>query len=447
MRRNAGLLVAAALLLIVGGAIAYLSVQDKKEPAASPPSETRLFPGDLAGLTAASLSRPGEEPLKLAQTAPPPAPEGGIGEWRIVSPAPYKVDVMTLGEWLGTLRTLNAERVLDMPAGTNAGFGLEAPVLSIELVEGGKTRNFEIGAMNPEGSARYARLSGAPKLYLLSAGNVATLNKSLGDFRQKRALDVTEFSVEKLRVEAPGAVREIVRTPTRDWTFSDPPGFRADQTLMGEFVSALVTAHTEAAALSQPALPETRFRSMSPIATVIASTGEGEHRAEFRRDKSGVVYAMSADLGGAYPVQADIETFLKKPLDEFRDLKLFNFGFTDVFTLRYQSGARTLNLTHPNRQWELDGKPADAASVNKLLDELRSAVGSAFVEGDAPGNVVATVNLETAGGMKEQVEFRSEGANRFAVRAGERGYYKVSESVLTELEKAAAGVAGDGTKR
>ncbi len=446
MKKNAGLLVAAALLLVVGGMVGYLMMQDREAPAPTPPPETRLFPGDLKDLTAASLARPGEEPVKLRQTAPPPAPEGGIGEWRIESPALYKVDIMMLGEWLGALRTLDAQRTLDIPAQGGA-YGLETPMLTIELTEGAKTRTLAIGAMNPEGNARYARLSGAPKLYLLAVGSVTTLNKSVGDLRQKRALDVTEFSVEKLRIETPGAVREIVRTPSRDWTFAAPPGFRADQTLMGEFVNALITAHTEPAALSQPAPPEARFRAMSPVATVTASTPAGEHRAEFRRDKTGVVYAMSADLSGAYPVQADIENFLKKPLEEFRNLKLLGFGFSDVFTLRYQSGAHTLNLSHPNDSWERDGKPVDAAKVNKLLDELRAATATAFVDADAPGKAEITVQLETAGGTKEQIEFGGAGAERFAVRVGERGYYKCPESVLADLEKAAAEVAGGGSAR
>lgn len=447
MRKNAGLLVAAVLLLVVGGVIAYLTMQDRKGSAATPPAETRLFPDDLKGLTAASLQRPGEEPIRLQQTSAPPAPEAGIGEWRIVGPAAYRVDVMMLGEWIGTLRTLDAERLLDAPGQGNAGFGLEAPMLHIELMEGGKTRTLEIGAMNPDGSARYARLSGAPKLYLLSVGNVTTLNKSLGDFRQKRALDVTEFSVEKVRIESPGGVREIIRTPTRDWTFAEPQGFRADQTLLSELVSTVLTARTEAAALSQSAIPEARFRGMSPVATVTVTSKDGEHRAEFRRDKSGVVYAMSADLSGIYPVQADLENLLKKPLEEFRSLKLFNFGFSDIFRLRYQSGGRTLNLTHPNEQWEMDGKPVEAAAANKLLDELRGATATAFVEGDAPGSVVSTASLETAGGTKEQVEFRAEGGERFAVRVGERGYYKLPESVLADLEKAAAEIAAGGAKR
>lgn len=447
MKKNAGLLAAVGLLLIVGGVIAYLMMEDRKTPIASAPSETRLFPDDLKGLNAASLTRPGEEPLKLEQSVPPPAPEAGIGEWRIVSPATYRTDVMILGEWIGTLRTLDADRLLDAPEQGSAGFGLASPMLSIELVEGKKTRTLAIGAMNPDGSGRYARLTGAPKLFLLPVSSVTTLNKNLGDFRQKRALDTTDFAAEKICVEAPGSTREIARIPSRDWTFSASQDFRADQTMMGEFVTALITARTEATALSKPSLPEAGFRAMRPVATVTVSTGEGAHRAEFRRDKSGTVYAKSDDLSGIYPVQADFETLLKKPVDEFRNLKLFGFGFSDVFTLRYQSDDRTLNLTHPNEQWEMDGKPTDSAKANKLLDELRSATGSAFTGGEVPGKVVATVIIETAGGAKDHVEFRNNGTERFAVRIGERGYYKLPESVLTDIEKAAAEIAGVGTKR
>lgn len=442
MKQNAGFLAALTLLVIVGGVVAYLMMEDQKTPASSPPPETRVFPGDLKGLTEASLTRPGEEAIELVRTAPPPETGAGIGEWTIESPAKYRVDVMMLGEWLGALRTLDAERVLDAAQAGGAEFGLGSPMLVITLTEGEKARTLKIGAVNPEGSARYAELSGVPKLYLLAEGNVSTLNKSLGELRQKRALDTTEFAVESIRVETPGGVREIVRTPARDWTFAKPANFRADPSLMGEFVGALLNARAEAAVMNQTPLARDRFLALTPVASVTATTTSGALRAEFRRDEAGTIHVFSNELGGAYPVQTDIENFLKKPIEEFRNLKLFSFGFSDVFTLRYQSGGQTLDLRHPNEEWLSGGKTIAAASVNKLLDELRGLSGSSFEEGEAPGSVLVTVDVETAGGLKDHVEFRGGGTERFAVRGGEAGYYKVSEGVLADIEKAASEIAG-----
>ncbi|MCZ2154530.1 MAG: DUF4340 domain-containing protein [Bryobacterales bacterium] len=441
MKQNAGFVAALALLVIVGGVIAYLMMEDQKTPASAPHSETRVFTDDLKGLTAASLTRIGEDPIRLVRTAPPPASGAGIGEWKIEGPGKYRVDAMMLGEWLGALRTLEAERVLTPPASDSPEFGFSSPMLSIELNESGKAQTLTIGALNPEGSARYAKLSGVNRLYLLAVGVVSTLNKSLGDLRQKRALDTTEFAIESIRIETPGSARVIVRTPERDWTFAEPPAFRADQSLLGEFVSALLNARAEPAVLNQTPLPMDRFRSMSPVAVVEATTSDGVLRAEFRKDKSGAIYASSDELGGIYPVQTDLENFLKKPIEEFRNLKLFSFGFSDVFKLRYHSASRTLNLEHPNDDWRSGDKTVQAASVNKLLDELRGLSGASFLTGEAPGSVSVTIEIETAGGAKDHVEFRQSGAELFAVRVGEAGYYKVSEGVLAEIEKAASEIA------
>jgi hypothetical protein len=181
------------------------------------------------------------------------------------------------------------------------------------------------------------------------------------------------------------------------------------------------------------------------VAAVSAKLADGTRTAEFRRDKDNTLYARSDDLSGIYPVQSDMESYLKKTLEEFRNQRLFDFGFADVFTLRYEAGGRALNLSKPNEQWQLDGKGTDSAKANKLLDELRAATATLWVDGPAPGTVTAKVQLETAGGSKEQVEFRRNGTECFAVRAGESGYYKLPESVLKGIESAASEISpGNG---
>jgi hypothetical protein len=438
MKKNLGFFVALLLLAVVSGAIGYLLWKDEQPSPSATSSELRVFQDGLKALTKASLRRAGDPPVTIVQSKAAPSPEAGIGEWRIESPEPHKADIIAVGEWIGTLRTLEAERVLEASPDSEANFGLDAPMLTIELEDGGQRRTLEIGAMNPAGSARYARVSGATKLYLLSTSSVSTLNKSIGELRQKRALDTTDFAVESLRIATPSRVWELVRTPTRDWTFATPPGFRADQTIMSEFASTIVGARAEAASLAQPSTPEDRFLAMSPVASVTAKLADGARTAEFRRDKNNTIYARSEDLGGIYPVQSELESYLKKGLEEFRNKRLFDFGFSDVFTLRYESGGRTLHLTKPNEQWQLDGKSTDSAKANKLLDELRAATATLWVEGPAPGDLAANVEVETAGGSKDRVQFRRQGGECFAVRAGESGYYKLPESILKDIEAAAS---------
>jgi hypothetical protein len=60
------------------------------------------------------------------------------------------------------------------------------------------------------------------------------------------------------------------------------------------------------------------------------------------------------------------------------------------------------------------------------------------VEGPAPGDLAANVEVETAGGSKDRVQFRRQGGECFAVRAGESGYYKLPESILKDIEAAAS---------
>lgn len=428
MAKN-GLWVALALLALVGGGIGYLLYQDSQPPAEAPVSENKLFPGGLKELDDIRLERPGEPAIAVRGNE--------AAGWRIESPASFPADAVAVGDLVGLLRTLEAERTIDAEGTSPQDFGLQSPMLRFALREGQQEHILEFGGVNPTGSARYARRTGSTRLFLVGMATVNALSKTLGDLRQKKVIDATEFQARRIRLEGAAATRELIRKDGRDWTFTDPPDFAADQRLMGEIVNQVISLRTDAAALNGDSLPETRFRALPLYARIRVATEAAELEAELR-GAPGAVYARSASLGGIYPVPAEIDNFLRKPLAEFRDLRIFRFGFSDVFKLNYDGGGVSLALEKPNENWLLAGRKTDASAANTLVDELRGATAAEYREGNPPGEVTHTIRVETSDGREERVRLHKADEAIFAVRDGEKGYYRLPEGFLTGLEKAAS---------
>ena len=82
---------------------------------------------------------------------------------------------------------------------------------------------------------------------------------------------------------------------------------------------------------------------------------------EVRKDKDKNYYAKSSAVEGVYKVAADVGDALDKGLDDFRNKKLFDFGFSDPSKVdvkgatytksgdKWMSGGKTMdNTTRPD---------------------------------------------------------------------------------------------------
>lgn len=431
--QKGGLWIALSLLALVAGSIAYLYYQDSNTESESPLSENTVFPGGLKQLSSIKLQREGEPEIIIQATGP--------DQWEIAAPGRYKTDLVAMGNLTGAVRVLEAERTIDALDANQEEFGLHAPMLRLELSEGEVKHILEIGGVNPLGSSRYARLAGTPKLYLISMASVVALNKSLGELRLKKVLDTNEFSARSIRIESPAGNREVYRKENRDWTFREPQDFFADQPMMSELVNSILTVQTDAASLDGESVPEDRFRAMPLYGTVRAATESAEYLAEFR-GTPGDVYARSESIGGIYPVAAEFDNYLRKPLANFRDMRVFRFGFTDVFQMRYVAHGQDFTIQKPNENWMREGTQVDASKANTLLDELRAATATAFEEGTLPaGELTHTLTVETSDGREETVQIHLSGEAHFAVRSGEKGYYSLPLTFVKDLDEAANALA------
>src|SRR5450432_2294395 len=112
---------------------------------------------------------------------------------------------------------------------------------------------------------------------------------------------------------------------------------------------------------------------------------------------------MRAD--GVYKVAADIADALDKGADDFRNKKLFDFGFSDPSKV----DLKVLSYTKIGDKWMLDAKAMDNASVQTLIDKLRDLAAVKFVEKEGGVEVFTAAVTSNSGKRVEKVTITRQG--------------------------------------
>jgi len=107
---------------------------------------------------------------------------------------------------------------------------------------------------------------------------------------------------------------------------------------------------------------------------VVADAG-GNQTLEVRRDKTRTA-TPGVPRGGTYKVASDLADTLDKNLDDFRNKKLFDFGFSDPSKVEL----KTVTYVKSGDKWLAGAKNMDNTSVQNLIDKLRDLSATKFPE-------------------------------------------------------------------
>ncbi len=166
------------------------------------------------------------------------------------------------------------------------------------------------------------------------------------------------------------------------------------------------------------------------------------------RESGGQFYAKSSALDGAYKVSLDTGKGVSKSLEDFRNKKLFDFGFDDPNKIDItDKGVRRL-LTKTGDDWVSDGKKMDSLSVQNLVDKLRNLSASAFDDATFRTQEMKIEVVSKAGNRTETVEISPAQTGFVARRADGPALYRLTEEDVSGLREALNGVrepeAADG---
>jgi hypothetical protein len=430
-----GLAIAVLVLLALGGFL-YWSEHHKpgedstKISADTPPQILKL---DESSITKLELKKKDAEPIRLAKS--------NSGEWQITEPKPLRADESAVSGVLSTLSSLNSERLVEDKASDLKGFGLDNPTLEVDLAEkDNKSQKLLIGGDTPIGNGVYAMLAGDPRVFTVASYTKTSVDKTLNDLRDKRLLPLSPDKISRVELVKPGQSVEFGRNQD-EWQILKPKPLRADSTQVGDLVRELTEAKMDLSVSTGDAASD--FARSSPVATAKLTDVSGTQEVQIRKshkDTQETYYAKSSAVEGIYKVDSSVGKAVDKTLDDFRNKKLFDFGFSDPNRIELHSGGKSYSLTRGtagSEDWWSDGKKMDFGTVEPVISKLRDLAATKFADSGFATSIVDATIVSDDGKRTEKVWMSKSGDRYIAKRENEPALYQLDSASVEAFLKAA----------
>jgi hypothetical protein len=427
-----GLLIAAIILAALSGTL-YWSNRHKSAESTVSASVAKtaqilsLKAGDITGI---DIKKAGQTDVALQKSD---------GVWKITRPQPLSADQQSVSSVTSTLSSLNADRVIEEKAADLKPFGLADPALEVDVtLKDNKTSRLQIGDPTPSGSDYYAKLAGDPRVFTIASYNKSSVDKSAEDLRDKRLLTADLDKASQIQVSAPKQDVTFARNKD-EWQILKPGPWRADSFAVDELVQTLKDAKMDTAPSADDAKKNAAaFNSGKPVATVKVSVPAGTQTLQLRKDKD-AYYAKSSAVEGIYKVSGTLASGLDKKVDDFRNKKLFDFGYETPDKIEIQDGGKSYYLTHGGEDWwGPDGKKLDSSSAEDVLGKIRDLAADKFPDSGFGTPSIQITVISKNNKVTEKVLFAKSGDTYIAKRDGEPALYALEPVLVTSLEKAAA---------
>lgn len=429
------LIIAVGILAVLGGAVYYT----KENPPATGEEGPKIVSVEKDQVQELIISRPGKDAITVQR--------GEGDKWKFGPPLSIPADSSSIGFMADTAASLEADRVVEENVTDWKPYGLEEPSLTLEVkLKDGKSHRVLFGRETPTGSSLYARLDGDPRLFTVYSYSRTSFEKEVFDLRDKKLLNAASDKISRIVVNTGGGAIEFGKSGETSWQILKPQPLRADNFTVGDLARAIQNA--EMAAVVEegaPAAPKLDFSK--PYATVEVVDEAGAHTLTLAKEGE-KYYARSSDLDGAYEVSSTLAESLNKKLEDFRNKKLFDFGFSEVARLQVRDGEARVAVEKKDDKWLLTsdaGRELASEKVQTLIDSLRNLSATSFASDSAaeqskyglssPAIEAELTQAENA--ATEKVLVTSPSSDHvYAAREGQPTTYEVEKSAVAEIRRA-----------
>ncbi|MGA2133090.1 MAG: DUF4340 domain-containing protein [Bryobacteraceae bacterium] len=425
-----GLLAAVIVLAALAGGL-YWSNRKQKAEAAKPTTTTDASPKILGipedQVQQVTIKKAGADALVLAK--------GADGKWQMTAPKPIRADQDAAKTVVTSATTLNGDKVVEDKATDLAPYGLNTPSIEVTVLKkDGKSTELQIGDDTPTGGGSYAKVAGDPKVYTIFSYVKNSLDKTPNDLRDKRLLTFDQDKLTRVDLQAAkGDTIEFGKNNQNDWQILKPKPLRADGSQVEELIRKLKDAKMDATISDEDSKKAAGgYASGTKVANVTVADSSGIETLDVRKDKDKNYYAKSSAVDGIYKVTADLGDGLNKTLDDFRNKKLFDFGWTDPNKIDLGKSS----FEKAGDKWMSGGKEMDPATVQSVVDKLRDLAAAKFPEAGGGEPVLEITVSSNSGKRVEKVSITKQGDSYFAKRENEPSIYELDGKAVTDLQKA-----------
>lgn len=435
------LLIAVAVMAVLGGLVYYA----EENPPSFSFDDDRVKIVDLEAddIQELTILRPGAEPLTLRRNEDE--------KWEFGAPLKIPADESAVSSLVSSLTPLNSDRVVEENVTDWQTYGLDgAGSLQVD-VKAGEDEAYSIifGADTPTGSGVYARLEGDPRLFTLYSYNKTSFEKKVFDLREKKLLSIDGDKISRVTVDVGQRSIEFGKSGDDDWQILKPKLLRADNFAVGDLVRSVQNGEMVSVleeALEEGAAPSGKYSFAKPFASVEVVDASGAHTLTIAKGKDDKYYAKSSDLpGGVYEVSSTLAEGLDKPLADFRNKKLFGFGFEDPVSVKLRDGETRIVIEKKDDKWILtshEDRELESSKVQSLLDDLRGLRAKEFTSDeeadqekyglDQPALEAEVVQADDKG-TEKAIMTSLDGEKVYAAIPGQPSTYEIEKSDAESL--------------
>ena len=431
-----GLLVAVVLLAAVGGGYWWSEKAEKaKEGKPSKDAAPKIVEIPEDQIQQITINRSTGESSTVVK-------KNDAGKWVLTAPKPLPVDQDSAKSMLSTLSSLNSDRLVEEKATDGTQYGLAKPVTEVIVAKkDGKSVKLYFGDETPTGTAAFAKIDGDPRVFTVASFSKTSIDKSSKDLRDKRLLTFDSDKLSRVELAGKGQPVEFGKNAKNEWTILKPKPLRADNFQVEELVRKLKDAKMDTSVSDEDAKKfASGFGAGTKVATAKVTDASGTQEIEVRKDKDKNYYAKSSVVEGIHKVAGDIGDGLDKGLDDFRNKKLFEFGFNDPNKIEVKDGAKLYSFAKSGDKWMAGGKQMDSTGVQSLIDKLRDLSSIKFLDTAAGAPLLELTVVSGDGKNTEKVIVTKQANSYHARRENEPAVYELDGKVVEEIQKTAADV-------
>jgi ribosomal protein L12E/L44/L45/RPP1/RPP2 len=432
MRR---LLVALVLLAALAGLV-WWSGKAKKAEADKPLASTspKLMSVPEGQFQKIEIRKSGAETTIVEKDA--------SGKWEITAPKRLPADQDSVSSMVSTLAALSSDKVVEEKAADWASFGLASPGLQVIVTKkDGKAHGVEIGDEAPASSGYFARVPGDARVFTVASFNKTSVDKSWQDLRDRRLLRFDSDKLIRIVLVSKGASIEFGKNAQNEWQILEPAPYRAESYQVEELIRRLRDAKMDTAVSDAEAKKAAAaYAGGTAVATARATDSSGSQQLQVRRDKDKNYYAASSVVEGIHKLTTDVGEGLDKGLDDFRNKKLFDFGWNDPSKIEIRQAGGSITYERSGDKWTLAGKHLDSTTMQTMIDKLRDLAALKFPDKGYAAPILEAAVTSNEGKRVERVGVSKTGSSCYAKRENEPPVYELDGKVVEELQKAIAGV-------
>jgi hypothetical protein len=422
-----GLLIAVALLAVLGGVVFWSNKNQASAGKSTTDASTKLLSIPDADIQGVRIKKLTGEIIDLKRA--------GSNKWDITKPEALHADPDAVSTLVSNLSTLNASKVIEDKAADLKPYGLDDPTIDILITKkDGKTDDLLIGEDTPTNSGAYAKLANDPRVVTIPTFVKSSLDKRVDDLRDKRLLTFDADKLTRVELHAKGQPVEFGKNASNEWQIVKPSPMRADNSAVDTLVNKLKDAKMD---LTNPDTDaDKKFAAAPRVAMATVTDASGSQTLEVHKSKDNVYYGKSTSVPGVHKLTGELGDGLDKGVDDFRNKKVFDFGFSDPNRL----DVKGVTYAKSGDRWNSGAKTMDNASVQTLIDKLRDLSATKFVD-RAGGDPVFDVTVTSNDNKRvEKVTIRKQGNQYFAQRENEPSIYELDPGAVDSLQKAAADI-------